>query len=154
MGTRSLTVFYNNYWPQQDETEVAVMYKQYDGYPSGLGDDLVDLLRGVRIVNGIGGDVSNIANGMPCLAAQVVSHFKCGGDPSDLFSKGIAGGSYLYPAGTRDCGEEYIYEIRCAPQVGSERDRAIHLTVKTTYGTDDVLYEGLLDEFESTLLEE
>jgi len=41
-----------------------------------------------------------VANGMGCLAAQIVAHFKDG-----------AGGIYLFPAGSRNCGEDYTYLV-------------------------------------------
>ncbi len=97
MGTRCLTVF-----KEEDGTEIAVLYRQHDGYPDGHGKDLADFLDGKVIVNGISGDNTKDTafNGMPCLAASVVAHFK-----DDI------GSFYLYPAGTRDMGEDYIYTI-------------------------------------------
>lgn len=99
MGTRSLTVF-------TDETqgELAVMYRQFDGNPSGHGKELCEFLSNMTIVNGYSGGMAagTHANGMGCLAAQVVAHFK---------NKAGLGGIYLYPAGTRDVDEEYIYFV-------------------------------------------
>ena len=97
MGTRSLTTFIDNF----DNKEIVVMYRQMDGYPEVHGKELVDFLDNMQIVNGIGMDEKRkIANGISCLAAQTVAHFK-----DDV------GHIYLYPAGLRDCGEEYIYTI-------------------------------------------
>jgi len=96
MGTRSLTVFID-----QAGKEIAVMYRQFDGYPEGHGKDLADFLTGMKIVNGMRGDDSpKIANGMSCLTAQVVAHFKK--EPGNI---------YIYPAGTRNTGEKYIYFV-------------------------------------------
>lgn len=97
MGTRCLTVF-----QEEDGTEIAVLYRQMDGYPDGHGKELADFLAGHRIVNGISGGANkdNAFNTIHCLAARVVAHFK-----DDI------GGFYLYPAGTRDVGEEYIYTV-------------------------------------------
>jgi hypothetical protein len=97
MGTRSLTVFVDT--DGETEQEIAVLYRQFDGYPSGHGLDLCEFLSGMTIVNGLNGQ-KRVANGMPCLAAQVVAHFKT-----------EAGHFYLYPAGTRDTGEEYTYTV-------------------------------------------
>lgn len=103
MGTRCLTVF------KDDTREIAVMYRQSDGYPDGHGKELWDFLRGKAIVNGISGkdNVRTAFNGMGCLTASVVAHFK-----EDI------GGFYLYPANTRDMGEDYIYTVS-----GKEGDR-------------------------------
>jgi len=97
MGTRSLTIFEDNHSGQ----EIVVMYRQFDGYPEGHGTELANFLLGMKVTNGIGGPLT--ANGMGCLAAQVVSHFK--------HEHGI-GNIYLYPAETRDVWEEYTYDLR------------------------------------------
>lgn len=81
MGTRSLTYVYTEgrefngkiYAPRP----IMCMYRQFDGYPEGHGADLAEFLDGFRIVNGLGLDVpTKTANGMGCLAAQMVAHFK------------------------------------------------------------------------------
>ncbi|MEO8168300.1 MAG: hypothetical protein ABI623_08635, partial [bacterium] len=96
MGTRSLTVVV-----EDDGAEICTLYRQMDGYPTGHGSDLKQFLDGFAVVNGYGSsDPPKAANGMGCLAAQIIAHFK----------EGI-GNFYLYPSGTRDCGEEYIYTI-------------------------------------------
>lgn len=99
MGTRSLTVFVES--EEFGGEEIAVMYRQMDGYPTGHGAELKEYLSTLKLVNGIGADRTKIANGMGCLAALTVAHFK--GQE--------AGGFYLYPAKSRDCGEEYIYTV-------------------------------------------
>lgn len=101
MGTRALTVI-----EDADGQEIAVLYRQHDGYPEGHGKELTAFLAGRRVVNGIGGGDRDgqASNGMECLAASLVAHFK-----EEI------GGFYLYPAGTRDCGEEYIYTVKPTP---------------------------------------
>ena len=66
MGTRCLTVF-----KEEDGTEIAVMYRQMDGYPEGHGQALADFLEGRRIVNGynMNDKKERAFNGMGCLAA-------------------------------------------------------------------------------------
>lgn len=103
MGTRSLTII-------EDEKgrKLATMYRQFDGYYDGHGKELADFLTGFKLVNGMGGDEpEKFANGLGCLAAQVVAHFKK--EP---------GGIYLYPAGVRGVGEEYTYVV--SGEVGGE----------------------------------
>ena len=71
MGTRSLTVF------QEYDAEIVVMYRQFDGYPSGHGIDLSEFLAGGKMVNGLSlNENERVFNGMSCLAAQVIAHFK------------------------------------------------------------------------------
>ena len=102
MGTRCLTVLYDTKYPDAEAEEIAVLYRQMDGYPDGHGAELTEFLENMVVVNGINmAETRRIANGGSCLAAQIVAHFKTD-----------AGRFYLYPAGTRGAGEEYIYYVR------------------------------------------
>ena len=136
MGTRSLTVF------KDGDQEIAVMYRQYDGHPSSHGEELKAFLKGVSVVNGLSGDRTKVANGMGCLAAQIVAHFK--EEPGNI---------YLHAAGTRDRGEEYIYTVS-AGEKGH-----VHLKCQagamTFFGMPGskqesmpTLYDGPVDEFD------
>lgn len=103
MGTRCLTIF-----KEADGEEIAVLYRQIDGHPEGHGDELDRFLEEKTLVNGLPmKDNPVLANGMPCLAAQVVAHFKT--EP---------GSFYLHPAGTRNIGEEYLYTVEPANPSG------------------------------------
>jgi len=96
MGTRSLTYVYDNKIP------VVCMYRQFDGYPSGHGQELADFLFGGKLVNGIPfGSKEKLFNGMGCLAAQMVAAFK-----------EEAGGFYLISTDkNHDSDQEYEYHI-------------------------------------------
>lgn len=104
MGTRCLTVVNDD-----NGKEIICLYRQYDGYPDGHGRELKAYLAPFSISNGIR---SGCFNGMECLAASLVAHFKT-----------APGGFYLYPAGTRDVGEEYIYTVypEKAPEYENQR---------------------------------
>lgn len=122
MGTRSLTRVY------EDEA-IINMYRQYDGYPSGHGADLFEFLNGFEIVNGLGLETpEKIANGMGCLAAQLVGHFKDG-----------AGGIYLYPTSSDDCWQEYEYEIR-------HTDDGLEITVIRSHNSQEE-FKGSVADF-------
>ncbi len=98
MSTRSLTHVHDD-----DGQTILTLYKQHDGYPSGWGKDLAKFLTGFHIVNGLrcGLDApKKIANGMGCLAAQLVAAVK---DEPGQF--------YIYRADASDCGEEYVYHV-------------------------------------------
>tara|TARA_Y100000034_G_C6828617_1_gene373865 strand:- start:61 stop:549 length:489 start_codon:yes stop_codon:yes gene_type:complete len=96
MGTRSLTIVKDT-----QGREVLNMYRQYDGYPTGHGEEVADFLKEYTVVDGLPlGVKKKMFNGVGCMAASIVKHFKEN-----------AGGIYLNPAGMRDCGEEYIYEV-------------------------------------------
>jgi hypothetical protein len=106
MGTRSLTRVFNTYKNEKNNKQVKEqlvnMYRQYDGYPSGHGEELADFLKGGKVVNGIGSrdEKQILFNGAGCLAAQMIAHFKDG-----------AGGFYIEPITAKDCGQEYEYEV-------------------------------------------
>jgi hypothetical protein len=72
MGTRALTLVVE----YLDNKTIAQIYSQYDGYVEGVGCELAAFLKDKRLVNGIGKDTKNIANGMGCLAAQLIAHLK------------------------------------------------------------------------------
>jgi len=128
MGTRSLTTFIDDHTKE----EIVVMYRQYDGYPEGHGRDLANFLNGMTVVNGIPGGkrISQLANGVSCLAAQIVSHFK----------KGV-GDFYLHAGNTRDYGEEFVYTIYA-------KDNELNIKVEDTY-QDEVLFDGNSEEMGS-----
>ena len=77
------------------------MYRQYDGYPAGHGKELAEFINKRTILNGFGSQtMANYANGIECLAAQIVKHFK-----------DSIGGIYLYPTSEKDCGQDYVYHV-------------------------------------------
>jgi len=103
MGTRSLTtVIQTGKWDgKTHRTKLMTMYRQMDGYPSGMGLDLAEFLSEGKMVNGLQlGKNELVFNGAGCLAAQLVAHFKEG-----------PGGYYLHKPGQTNCGEEYRYEV-------------------------------------------
>ena len=103
MGTRSLTRVIETYTDRNNKVvkqKLLTMYRQYDGYPSGMGMDLANFLESGKVVNGIGADSGRVFNGAGCLAAQLVAEMKEG-----------PGNIYVYPINARDCGEEYEYHI-------------------------------------------
>ena len=105
MGTRSLTRVietWNDDNGKQKQEKLVTMYRQYDGYPSGHGQELADFINTGKVVNGISGDnKEKVFNGAGCFAAQMISHFK--GDS--------AGGFYIYSNSAKDVGEEYEYHV-------------------------------------------
>ena len=57
---------------------IVDIYHHWDGYPEGLGVTLASYLEGMKIVNGLGRDNKNVANGLGCLAAQLIAGIKDG----------------------------------------------------------------------------
>jgi hypothetical protein len=108
MGTRSLTFVYND-----RSVPIINLYRQYDGYPSGHGRELADFLLPLTVGNGISGDTTDFANGMGCLAAQLVAHFKV-----------TAGQFYLHSVKDTDCWQDYEYHVH--------KDRVVVKTYDST----------------------
>jgi len=99
MGTRSLTFVYEQYGEEQKP--IINLYRQFDGYPTGHGAELAEFLNSGKLVNGLrSGEGTRSFNGMGCLAAQMVAHFKM-----------EAGQFYLHPTDVTDCGQDYEYHI-------------------------------------------
>ena len=126
MGTRSLTMVLDD-----REEPICVMYRQYDGYPDGHGEELAGFLDR-PLVNGIGPD-RQVFNGMGCLAASMIAHFKT-----------EAGGFYLYPPSVWDdgAGEDYRYTIY--PHK-SHHSNKIYMRVEDRRGT--ILYDDPVSDF-------
>ena len=90
--------------PEVDKI-LTQIYHHYDGYPEYLGVELAEFLSDYRVVNGLGvekyrDDGSKIANGLGCLAAQVVAELK-----------GVPGNVYLQKPSKEKGWEDYIYYI-------------------------------------------
>jgi hypothetical protein len=102
MGTRSLT-----HVKSATGKTLLTIYRQYDGYPSGMGADIAEFIKAGTLVNGLGLDDDKLYfNGMECFAAALVAALKEG-----------PGNIYIYPLNSRDCWEEYTYEVK--PIAGS-----------------------------------
>jgi hypothetical protein len=99
MGTRCITRV-----KDEHGRELLALYRQYDGYPDAHGKELIDFLSKMRMVNGLTmSHLENTANGMGCLAAQIVAYFK--NEP---------GGFYIEPPGCPE--EDYDYEVSMTPK--------------------------------------
>ena len=138
MGTRSLTIMFD-----ENDKEIAVLYRQFDGYPSGHGKELCDFLTGFKVVNGIDSTQGKVANGGGCLAAQIIAFFKR-----------EVGGFYLYPAGTRKVWEEYRYYVypKTNEKIRVNVEKVICVTEKQILGK--TIYLGYAEDFNGDVLEE
>lgn len=149
MGTRSLTKVFSTYNDEKKNKQVTEqlvnMYRQYDGYPSGHGTELVDFLNSGKVVNGFGGnETERVFNGAGCLAAQMIAHFKDG-----------VGNIYLEPISAKNCGQEYEYEVYVDYDTHVVTLKCIevgYINKKGDYvNKGRVLFEGKPSEFSSWL---
>ena len=131
MGTRSLTYVFDTYTNDDGAEEhrpIINLYRQYDGYMEGHGLELAEFLAPYTVVNGLGlGEERKVANGMGCLAGQLVAHFKKG-----------AGQFYLHaPVLGQDCCQEYEYHVF--------KDSVKVISIGSN--NDNVIFEGTWAEF-------
>lgn len=141
MGTRSLTFFYH----YQKEQPFCCFYRQFDGYPTGHGQELANLIAPMRLVNGFQMDMKagEVANGMGCLAAQVITALK---------SEIGLGGIYMTDTDLdQDSGQEYEYHVH-AWQDDSENwanKTPFHtrVVVKDVYADKRVIFDGTFEQF-------
>tara|TARA_B100000073_G_scaffold340499_1_gene340422 strand:- start:440 stop:817 length:378 start_codon:yes stop_codon:yes gene_type:complete len=123
MGTRAVTKVLN-----EDEEVILSMYSQFDGYPDGLGRSLIEFLKKIKMINGISfNEERKVANGMGCLAAQLVVEFKK-----------EAGGYYLT---TPDDEESYNYTIYSE---GNYDDQILKIKVESY---SEVLFDGKVEDY-------
>lgn len=126
MGTRATITILN------EEGLLVKIYKQFNGYPSGLGKELKSILNNgnVRIINGIGAGQESPAffNGMGCLAAYLIEKLK----------NSTIGGTYITNS---DDNQEYNYTLF---NMGNN----IYMRLTDYY--NNVMYDDLLRNFNST----
>lgn len=122
MGTRSLTKI-------QDETGrvFTTLYRQFDGYPKGHGQTILDALGDAILVNGIPfrhPDRPRMVNGMGEAALRLLLFMKLAGQGSVNSQPTIKeqhamlfepGSVYIMHPDAHDCGEEWIYTIYMVP---------------------------------------
>ncbi len=97
MATRALIVM------KEEGKPMLSVYKHWDGYPSGLGKSLEEIVMGGQITNGLGikPELGKVFNGAGCLFASIISILK--DKPGDVYITSLDS--------VGNSGEEYIYEI-------------------------------------------
>jgi hypothetical protein len=144
MGTRSLTFVYDTYKARNGRAvhrPIINLYRQYDGYPEGHGAELVEFLKQFKLVNGLGGESkARTANGMGCLAAQLVSNFK--GNEAGQF--------YLHPTDAKNCGQDYEYHIYANGPTFRVKvvNKGCNMFGLTMSDTNEVIFDGILAKAE------
>ena len=121
MGTRAVISVRD-----KENKKVVEIYKQFDGYPDGLGYSLEKFLKDKYLVNGFRLENGlNQVNGMKDLGIRLVTYLK-----NEEISRGLKlkfvkekswdsiGNLYIYNSDCldskcyrEDCGAEYVYKI-------------------------------------------
>lgn len=131
MGTRSLT---HIKIAGADSKTLLTFYRQCDGYPEGIGQDIVSFLTSKKMVNGFQNPLTEF-NGIGCAAAQLISHLK--GER--------AGNVYIYEADDKNCGEDFTYTV-----YRDEKDN-FYLRCEDGEIGSTVLFDGAMKDFKGWL---
>ena len=127
MGTRTLVHI------KDGRKTIATIYRQHDGYPTGMGEDIKKALNDgqVDILNGYGGSskIPSQFNGMGCLAAYLVGELK----------EQKIGNVYLFTPNAKHCGEDFVYTL-------SEKEGKLYMKVQDVWNKK-VLFNGPLKDF-------
>jgi len=97
MGTRAL--IHVKEAGKYSDTLVTI-YRQYDGCPDGLGEDIKRIIGDSGISNGISNGMEECFNGMGCFAAWLIKELK-----------DKIGNVYIYAPNSKDVGEEFVYTV-------------------------------------------
>ena len=105
MGTRSTYRIIEQYTDDKSQKimnqEICLVYRQFDGYPTGHPMETAEWLASGTVVNGYSKTDSLQFNGAGCLAAQLVAKYKEG-----------VGGTYIQSLKSRgNSWEDYLYDI-------------------------------------------
>jgi hypothetical protein len=107
MGTRSTYRIIEEYSTGKKvkkvkQNEICLIYRQYDGYPTGHPLETAEWLSTAKVVNGLGmNETQLVFNGAGCLAAQLVAKLKDG-----------PGNTYIHSLKSRgESWEDYLYDI-------------------------------------------
>jgi len=139
MGTRSTYRVIEQWKNDDNEIEsnpICLIYRQYDGYPTGHPFKTAEWLASGNVVNGISlAEERLVFNGAGCLAAQLIAKYKDG-----------PGGTYLHSLDSRgNSGEDYLYDI-----IVKHNDRSIeYVCYSNGYGDEETteIFRGTPSEF-------
>lgn len=124
MGTRAITVV-----KDEENKKIIEMYSQYDGYPDGLGQDLIDFIKSGTMVSGFSNSNEIQFNGIGCFAGQLVANFKDG-----------VGGFYLHSPTTDFKNKTKYYNIYYA-EYYYEIDSKLNIKCWDTYTGKEVPFK-------------
>lgn len=154
MGTRSTTLIV-----EDDKTPMVQFYRQFDGYPSGHGKELVAFLKNKVLVNGISSRMPEEVqvNGMSDLAIRIITHLKNLHDPQNgpgnlyLTSLSSSPQSYHYTVYAKEIGYSDFFP-QTDPNEFWNAPEKFKIAVKCeSYG--DVLFDDFVDNLDPENLE-
>lgn len=126
MGTRSLIRVF------EDDDVLVAIYGQFDGYQSGRGAEIKEVLSTTKISNGVR---TGAHNGMGCLAAKLIKGLKK-----------ETGSTYIFRHDAEP--QEFNYDLIGNSGVPVGEMQEVQLVVKDSGGA--VLFDGLLADYNPT----
>jgi len=154
MGTRSSVIVLN-----ENKDKIINLYRQFDGYPEGMGKDIFNVFGNIKLTNGFNSDQEQEncwANGMEDLAEMVVCEIKnqCKTSTkfnSDTYEKkqdydllGI-GNVYLYPVDFEN-EQSYKYVIYPVDYEDENEYKKVYMSC-TSSGEKEPMYDGPMSGF-------
>jgi hypothetical protein len=161
MGTRSLTRVFDTPTPRTSE-ELICVYRQYDGYPTGQGNEIFEALGDRKLVNGYGDKFTQV-NGMANAAAMLICEmvrprmdeeaiaiqlslsYNKGSEEHIRSGRLECGNVYIYAPGTHDVGEEFEYWLFPSPDKSEIMLEVFDVPYSKTPVT---VWKGSLSEFD------
>lgn len=134
MGTRSLIHI------KDGKKTIVTIYRQFDGYPTGMGNDIKNILNKgkVDILNGFSNSCKapKQFNGIGCLAPFLIGELK----------ERKIGNVYIFAPNAKDVGEEYVYTLSVTPS------GQLKMKVLNTWN-NKIIFFDLLSKFDGEEVE-
>lgn len=137
MGTSGIVHFHSK---GMDSPTICWVYKQSDGYPESLGEQVKNCLGDANLVNGIRFDLDRQVNGMGCAAAQFIQYAKDG-----------VGGIYMIPKAYD--WADFDYHIYHDGDIPEAPEPPLRVRMKILQG-DSELWDGEISAFDAAALYE
>ena len=135
MGTSGITHFHESDFASP---VICHVYKQSDGYPDSLGEQIKACFGNANLVNGIRFDLENQVNGMGCAASQFIAYVKQG-----------VGGVYMLREAPRWSDYDYhVFHDEAIPGPGGTPAK-LRMTVMSGA---DVIWSGDIKDFDAETL--
>ena len=133
MGTRSTYRIIEQFTDKGKivNQEICLVYRQYDGYPTGHPMETAEWLSSGTVVNGYSKTDDLQFNGAGCLAAQLIAKYKDG-----------VGGTYIHSLKSRGKSwEDYLYDIIV------KEDKSIEYVCYENGSKKKEIFRGLPSDF-------
>ncbi len=147
MGTRSTLKI-----KDEGGRDLLMIYRQFDGYPEGMGKDIIEFIRNGKLSDGYrhGDKAGQVFNGMGDLVCQLIAHFKRPKkDP--ITGKKVSTPGNFYVVSLDEHEEGYHYELGVRRDAKGKNE--IYLTCRGHFEEGDSDYVNKTEELFPLTLE-